>query len=76
MKKQQKITLAIDGDYADLILPELSYKLWNKFRIRTKVIDRGFEDDTIRNVDVLFMGSDEAAWKIMAMVKDEYELQK
>lgn len=74
MKKQQKLPLMINGDYADLILPELSFNLWNKFRIRTKVVDHSFEDDPVRQVDLLFMSTDSMAIKIESAIQSEYEL--
>lgn len=74
MKKQQRISLLISGDYADLIIPELSYQIWNKYRIRTKIIDHSFTDNTTKKIDILFMGSNEIVPKIESAIRTEYQL--
>lgn len=73
-KKQQRIPLAIDGDYAELILPELSYQLWNKYKLRSKIINHNFDSDPVWNVDLLFMETDEITKKIFKSISEEYEL--
>lgn len=73
-KKQQRIPLAIDGDYAELILPELSYQLWNKYKLRSKIINHNFDSDPVWNVDLLFMETDEITKKIIKSISEEYEL--
>lgn len=74
MKKQQKISLLISGEYAGLIVPELSYQIWNKYRIRTKIIDHSFNDDVTKKIDLLFMGTDDIVPKIESAIRSEYQL--
>lgn len=74
MKKPQKISLIVSGEYADLIIPELSYQIWNKYRIRTRIEDNNFIDDVTKSIDIKFIGTNDTASKIENAIRTEYQL--
>lgn len=76
MKKQQKKTYLINGEFARLAAEDLKKYVSKQFDTSVEITDYGFVDDSFHQLDVLFFGTDELATKIDNAIRTNYELYK
>lgn len=74
--KQQQLQVDVDGQFAGLIIPELSFQIWNRFRVRTDISTESFVDDPIRKYTIRFLGNDEVVSRISGFIRTNFELEK
>ncbi|WP_261805666.1 hypothetical protein [Lapidilactobacillus luobeiensis] len=74
--KQQQIQLEVDGQFAGLIIPEVRFQIWNRFKIRTDISTESFVDDPVRLFYIRFLGDDDVVKRVTKFIQVNFELEK